>query len=55
MYEANPMAMLVEQAGGTALAGPGARIMEVKPTDIHQRICVILGSSEEVALVCNQL
>jgi fructose-1,6-bisphosphatase I len=55
MYEANPMAMLVEQAGGKALAAPGQRIMDVVPTEIHQRTCVILGSSEEVDLVTAQL
>jgi fructose-1,6-bisphosphatase I len=48
MYEANPMAMLVEQAGGKALAGPDQRILDLKPTDIHQRTCVVLGSTEEV-------
>jgi fructose-1,6-bisphosphatase I len=48
MYEANPMAMLVEQAGGKALAGPGQRILEVRPEAIHQRTCVILGGTEEV-------
>ena len=55
MYEANPMAMLVEQAGGKALAGPAERILEVTPTDIHQRTCVILGSRDEVDLVTAQL
>jgi fructose-1,6-bisphosphatase I len=55
MYEANPMAFLVEQAGGKAIAGPGQRILEVQPTEIHQRTCVILGSSEEVDLVTAQL
>ncbi len=55
MYEANPMAFLVEQAGGKALAAPGQRIMEVQPTDIHQRTCVLLGSSDEVDLVAAQL
>jgi fructose-1,6-bisphosphatase I len=55
MYEANPMAMLVEQAGGKALAGPDQRILEVTPTDIHQRTCVILGSRDEVDLVTAQL
>jgi len=48
MYEANPMAMLVEQAGGKAYAGPGKRIMDVEPTDIHQRVAVLLGSPDEV-------
>jgi fructose-1,6-bisphosphatase I len=48
MYEANPMAMLIEQAGGKALAAPGQRILDVQPRDIHERTPVILGSSEEV-------
>jgi fructose-1,6-bisphosphatase I len=51
MYEANPMAFLVEQAGGKALAGPTQRILDVQPVDIHQRTCVVLGGSEEVDLV----
>ena len=55
MYEANPMALLIEQAGGKALAGPGERILDVVPTDIHQRSCVVLGSSEEVDLVTARL
>jgi fructose-1,6-bisphosphatase I len=48
MYEANPMAMLIEQAGGKALAGPAQRILDLQPTEIHQRCCVVLGSSDEV-------
>jgi fructose-1,6-bisphosphatase I len=55
MYEANPMAMLVEQAGGQALAGPGQRILDVAPTGIHQRTPVILGSPDEVAAVLRHL
>jgi fructose-1,6-bisphosphatase len=47
MYEANPMAMIVEQAGGAASTGR-ERLLEVTPTGIHQRIPVILGSREEV-------
>jgi len=47
LYEGNPMAMLVEQAGGRASTGRG-RICELPPTDIHQRIPVVLGSSNEV-------
>lgn len=47
MYEANPMAMIVEQAGGRASTGRG-RILEVTPTGIHQRVPVILGSRAEV-------
>ncbi|MFC3122464.1 class 1 fructose-bisphosphatase [Agaribacter flavus] len=48
LYEANPMAFLIEQAGGKASTGE-KRIMEVVPTDIHQRVPVIMGSAEEVA------
>ncbi|QWP77727.1 class 1 fructose-bisphosphatase [Lysobacter sp. K5869] len=47
MYEANPMAMLVEQAGGAASTGR-QRMMEVQPTGLHQRVPVFLGSKNEV-------
>ena len=47
MYEGNPMAFLVEQAGGLASTGRG-RIMDVEPAALHQRVPVIIGSSEEV-------
>lgn len=47
MYEANPMSMVTEQAGGTASTGRG-RIMDVQPEGLHQRIPVILGSANEV-------
>ena len=47
MYEANPMAMIVEQAGGAASTGRG-RILEIVPEGIHQRVPVILGSRTEV-------
>ena len=47
MYEANPMSFLVEQAGGLSVTSTG-RIMEIMPTDIHQRVEVILGSKNEV-------
>jgi len=47
MYEANPMAMLVEQAGGAASTGLG-RILDVAPTQLHQRVPVFLGSKNEV-------
>jgi fructose-1,6-bisphosphatase I len=55
MYEANPMAMLIEQAGGKALVAPGQRILDVQPGDIHQRTPVILGSADEVDHVAAQL
>ena len=47
LYEANPMAMIVEQAGGAASTGR-TRLLDVKPSEIHQRVPVILGSREEV-------
>jgi fructose-1,6-bisphosphatase I len=50
MYEANPMGWLVEQAGGTATNGQ-QRILEVQPTQLHQRVSVILGSKNEVERV----
>jgi fructose-1,6-bisphosphatase I len=50
MYEANPMAMLVEQAGGAATDGVG-RILDIPPTKLHQRVPVFLGSKSEVERV----
>ncbi len=47
MYEASPMAFIVEQAGGAASTGH-ERILDIKPKGIHQRIPVILGSKNEV-------
>ena len=54
MYEANPMAFLVEQAGGKACAGK-ERLLDVQPRTLHQRTTVILGSSEEVDHVLRHL
>lgn len=50
MYEANPLAFIVEQAGGKASTGSG-RIMEVKPKDLHQRIPLFIGSKNMVEKV----
>ena len=47
MYEANPMGWLVEQAGGAASTGT-ERILDIIPTQLHQRVSVILGSKNEV-------
>jgi fructose-1,6-bisphosphatase I len=49
MYEANPMALLVEQAGGEAWTDSGP-ILDIQPEKIHQRVPVILGSANEVKL-----
>ncbi len=50
LYEANPMAMLVEQAGGAASTGT-ERIMALTPNALHQRVPVLMGSTEEVQLL----
>ncbi|HAZ41053.1 MAG TPA: class 1 fructose-bisphosphatase [Methylococcaceae bacterium] len=47
LYEANPMGFIVEQAGGVASTGR-ERILTIQPTDVHQRVPVILGSKNEV-------
>ena len=47
MYEANPMSMIIEQAGGVATNG-SQRILDIQPTSLHQRVAVFLGSKEEV-------
>ncbi|MFW6570701.1 class 1 fructose-bisphosphatase [Acinetobacter baumannii] len=50
MYEANPMSMLIEQAGGASTTGR-VRILEIEPTVLHQRVPVIIGSKNEVERV----
>ena len=47
MYEANPMSFLIEQAGGASSNGR-TRMMEIAPTQLHQRVPVFLGSKDEV-------
>jgi fructose-1,6-bisphosphatase len=47
LYEASPMAFLVEQAGGAASTGTD-RLLELVPRQLHQRVPVILGSRAEV-------
>lgn len=47
MYEANPMSLLIERAGGGATDAVH-RILDIEPTDIHQRVPVVLGSKNEV-------
>ncbi len=50
LYEANPMSLIVEQAGGAAINGP-QRLLDVQPVKLHQRQGVILGSKNEVELI----
>jgi fructose-1,6-bisphosphatase I len=54
LYEANPMAMLVEKAGGKAM-DESQRILDIIPSALHQRVAVILGSANEVDICMNQL
>jgi fructose-1,6-bisphosphatase I len=50
IYEANPLAWLVEQAGGAATDGQ-RRILDLLPKKIHQRVPLVFGAAEDVALV----
>lgn len=50
LYEANPIAFLIEQAGGAASTGR-QRLLDVVPTSLHQRVPLIFGAAEEVALI----
>jgi len=49
LYEANPLAMVVEQAGGKASNGM-QRILDVEPKSLHQRVPLIIGSRDDVTL-----
>jgi fructose-1,6-bisphosphatase I len=51
LYECNPIAFLAEQAGGLATDGEGNRILEIKPTNIHQRVPFVVGSENMVLKV----
>jgi fructose-1,6-bisphosphatase I len=46
LYEAAPMAYIVEQAGGTATTGT-ERILDIQPTSLHQRVPLVIGSAED--------
>jgi fructose-1,6-bisphosphatase I / sedoheptulose-1,7-bisphosphatase len=50
LYEANPISLLIEQAGGRASTGR-TRLLDVKPESLHQRIGFVFGSSDEVARI----
>jgi fructose-1,6-bisphosphatase I / sedoheptulose-1,7-bisphosphatase len=50
LYEANPVAFIIEQAGGLASTGR-ARVLDIAPDDLHQRIAFIFGAREEVELI----
>jgi len=48
LYECNPMAYLIEQAGGLATDGRGNRILDIKPDNVHQRVPFFVGSRKMV-------
>lgn len=50
MYEANPMALILEQAGALS-SNAQENILDIQPTGLHQRVAVIMGSSEEVEYI----
>jgi fructose-1,6-bisphosphatase I len=54
MYECNTMAFLVEQAGGAASTGT-ERVLDVKPTELHQRVPMFVGSKNMVDLAVAML
>jgi len=47
LYECNPMAFVIEKAGGIATTGHQS-ILDIVPEDIHQRVPVVLGSPDDV-------
>ncbi|MCI5148095.1 MAG: class 1 fructose-bisphosphatase [Candidatus Electrothrix sp. MAN1_4] len=50
LYEAAPLAMVAEEAGGLAITDDGHRILDIEPKDLHQRVPLVIGSRDEVAL-----
>jgi fructose-1,6-bisphosphatase I len=54
MYECSPMAFIAEQAQGSATSGV-ERILDVQPTELHQRIPLVIGSREDVGFVADTL
>ena len=54
LYECNPLAFICEQAGGAAIDGR-QRVLEVKPTSLHQRTPIYIGSKGDVDIACEML
>ena len=50
LYEAAPLALVAEEAGGMAITDDGRRILDIEPKDLHQRVALVIGSRDEVAL-----
>jgi len=49
LYEAAPIAFLMEAAGGSAVDGKGGRILEIEPENVHQRVPCFFGSADDVS------
>jgi fructose-1,6-bisphosphatase I len=54
LYEANPLAFIVEQAGGAATNGH-QRVLDIEPTDLHQRTPLYIGSKGDVDIATSML
>jgi fructose-1,6-bisphosphatase I len=54
LYEASPLAFICEQAGGSACDG-AQRIMDIQPTELHQRVPLFIGSKRDVDLATQTL
>ena len=50
LYEAAPLAMIAEEAGGLAITDDGRRILDIEPKTLHQRVALIIGSHDEVTM-----
>lgn len=50
MYEANPLSLIIEQAGGSS-SNAVEHMLDIKPESLHQRVAVVIGSKEEVEYV----
>ena len=48
LYEAAPMAFIIEQAGGRAITDDGVNILDIEPMELHQRVPLIIGSKQDV-------
>ena len=50
MYECNPVALIIEQAGGRAIDGKQG-ILSIKPKNLHQRVPIFVGSEEDINMI----
>mmetsp|Transcript_26237 Transcript_26237/g.57280 ORF Transcript_26237/g.57280 Transcript_26237/m.57280 type:complete len:90 (-) Transcript_26237:4393-4662(-) len=53
LYEANPMSMIIEHAGGKATTGT-QRVLDIVPTSIHQRTPIFIGSTRDVDMLLEE-